>query len=79
MIFFVHFADGVQQRFAWIHSLLCTLCSKDPGFPIGWGAMPIPLGGINIRCGHFLAKTYEKTKELGHVGGGGGLGAVDPL
>ena len=36
-------------------------------FPLG-GAEP--LGGTNLRCGHFLAKTYVKTKELDPVRGG---------
>ena len=28
-----------------------------------------PLGGANLRCGHFSAKTYAKTEELDPVGG----------
>ena len=31
-----------------------------------------PLGGANLRCGHFSAKMYVKTKELGPIVGGGG-------
>ena len=42
----------------------------DPGFPVGGGADP--LGGANLRCIHFLVKTYAKTKEIDPVGGGGG-------
>ena len=34
----------------------------DPGFPVG-GA-PSYWGGANLRCGHFLAETYAKMKEL---------------
>ena len=39
----------------------------------GWGA--------DLQCGHFLAKTYAKTKELDPVGwgGGGGTPAALPL
>ena len=35
-------------------------------FPLG-GAEP--LGGANLRCGCFLAKTYAKMKELDPIGG----------
>ena len=28
-----------------------------------------PLGGVDLRCGHFLVKMYAKTKELGPIGG----------
>ena len=35
-------------------------------FPLG-GADP--RGDAYLRCGHFLAKMYVKTKELGPVGG----------
>ena len=38
-------------------------------FPLG-GADP--LGGANLRCIHFSAKTYVKMKEIDPVGGGGG-------
>ena len=38
----------------------------DPGFPVG-GAKPV-VRGSDVRCGHFLAKTYAKMKELGHIG-----------
>ena len=41
----------------------------DPGFPIG-GALT-HWGGANLRCVHFLAKMYAKTKEIDPVGGGG--------
>ena len=40
----------------------------DQGFPVG-GRRAI--GGANLRCRCFLAKTYVKTKELDPVGGGG--------
>ena len=43
----------------------------DPGFPIGGGALT-HWGGTNLRCIHFLAKMYVKTKEIDPVGGGGG-------
>ena len=51
----------------------------DPGFPVGgaptrWG------GGANLRCVHFLAKTYAKMKEIDPVGGGAHAGSapLDP-
>ena len=47
----------------------------DPGFPIG-GA-PTHWGGANLRCVHFSAKTYVKTKEIDPVGGA--RTAVPPL
>ena len=34
-----------------------------------WGRQP-SLGGANLQCGHFFTEMYEKTKELGSVGGG---------
>ena len=40
----------------------------DPGFPVR-GAPTLVGGGANLQHGHFLAKTYVKTKEFGHVGG----------
>ena len=40
----------------------------DQGFPVG-GADP--LGGADLRCVHFLAKTYAKMKEMDPVGGRG--------
>ena len=40
----------------------------DPGFLVGGGAEP--LGGANLRRGHFSVKMYAKTKELDPVGGG---------
>ena len=33
-----------------------------------WGGAD-PLGGANLRCIHFLAKTYAKMKEMDPVGG----------
>ena len=39
----------------------------DPEFPMG-GA-PTCWGGANLRCIHFLAKTYAKTKEMDPAGG----------
>ena len=41
----------------------------DPGFAVGGGADPLE-GGANLRCVHFLAKTYAKTKEIDPDGGG---------
>ena len=29
-----------------------------------------PLGGVDLRCGHFSVKMYAKTKELVPMGGG---------
>ena len=51
---------------------------SNPGFPIG--AVTEPLGGANLRCGHFSGKTYVKTKELDPVGGGAHAGGtpLDP-
>ena len=46
----------------------------DPGFPIG-GA-PTRWGGTNLRCVHFSAKMYAKTKEIDPVGGGGAPAAT---
>ena len=43
-----------------------TRSAADPGFPVGGHR---PLGGTDLRCGHFLAEMYAKTKELGPVGG----------
>ena len=43
----------------------------DPGFPIGGGTDL--LGGANLRCVHFSAKTYAKMKEMDPVGGGHAL------
>ena len=40
----------------------------DPGFPVGGGADS--LGGADLQCIHFLAKTYAKMKEMDPVGGG---------
>ena len=37
-------------------------------FPLG-GRRPV--GGANLRCLHFSAKTYAKMKEIDPVGGGG--------
>ena len=51
---------------------MLTLPVADPGFPVG-GA-PTRWGGANLRCVHFSAKTYVKTKEIDPVGGGGGGG-----
>ena len=54
-------------------SLWCTFhkmhpdAVADPGFPVG-GRGPIR-GGMDLQHGHFLAKMYAKTKELGPVGG----------
>ena len=45
----------------------------DPGFPVGGGAEP--LGGTDLRCGCFSAKTYAKMKELDPVGGACASGA----
>ena len=39
----------------------------DLGFPIRGGTNL--LGGTNLRCVHFLAKTYVKMKEMDPVGG----------
>ena len=39
----------------------------DPGFPVG-GRGPVR-GGMDLRCGCFLAKMYVKTKEFGPIGG----------
>ena len=39
----------------------------DPGFSVG-GAWT-HWGGVDPRCGHFLAKMYAKMKELGPIGG----------
>ena len=41
----------------------------DPGFPVG---------GIDLRRGHFLLKMYAKTKELGSIGGNAGHTPLDP-
>ena len=38
----------------------------DPGFPIEGVD---PLGGVDLRCGCFLAKMYTKMKEFGPIGG----------
>ena len=48
----------------------------DPGFPVGGG--PEPLRGADLRCEHFLAKTYVKTKELDPVGGARRRRPLDP-
>ena len=45
----------------------------DPGFSVG-GA-PTRWGGADLRCVHFLAKTYVKTKEIDPVGGAHAGGA----
>ena len=50
------------------------MSAANPGFPIGGAADPFG-GGTDLRCGHFSAETYAKTKELGPVGGGGATGA----
>ena len=43
-----------------------------------WQIQNFPLGGADLRRGHFLAKTYAK-KELDPVGGGGvRAGGVPP-
>ena len=39
----------------------------DPGFPVG--GVDLLEGGVDPRYGHFSAKMYVKTKELGPVGG----------
>ena len=52
------------------------LAVADPGFPVGGDAKP--LGGANLRRGHFLAKMYAKTKELYPVGGAGRRRPLDP-
>ena len=38
----------------------------------------IGMGGADLRCGHFSAKTYAKTKELDPVGEGGDAPVVRP-
>ena len=38
-----------------------------------------PLGGANLRCGHFSAKMYVKTKELGPIVGGAARAGGAPL
>ena len=47
----------------------------DPGFPVGGGGALTRWGGANLRCVHFLVKTYAKMKEIDPVGGGGGARA----
>ena len=47
------------------------LTVADPGFPVGEGA--------DLRCVHFSAKTYAKTKEMDPVGGGGGRAGSAPV
>ena len=42
----------------------------NPAFPVGDAK---PVGGVNVQHGHFLAKMYAKTKELGPVRGEGAL------
>ena len=42
------------------------------------GGAPTCWGGTDLRCVHFLAKTYVKTKEIDPVGGGGGAPAAPP-
>ena len=50
-----------------VHIVISLYSAADPGFPIGGADL---LGGsANLRCGHFLAEMYVKTKELGSVGG----------
>ena len=44
-----------------------TIPVADPGFPVGEGADP--LGGADLQCIHFLAKTYAKMKKIDPVGG----------
>ena len=43
-----------------------------------WGGGADPLGGANLRCVHFLVKTYAKTKEMDPVGGRTGGAPPDP-
>ena len=55
----------------------------DIGFLV-WEKAPNPLGTAHLRCVHFSAKAYAKTKELGDGAGGAGWGggsawrALDP-
>ena len=49
----------------------------DPGFPIGRGHGPIR-EGMDLQCGHFLAKMYAKMKELGPIGGHAPSTPLDP-
>ena len=37
--------------------------------PTQWRIQDFPLGGVNLRRVHFLAKMYVKTKEIDPVGG----------
>ena len=53
-----------QQKMAFDYF---TTSVADPGFPVGGGHVPI--GGMDPRCGHFLAKMYVKMKESGPMGG----------
>ena len=50
----------------YFNNISCTVV--DPGFPVGGGGADL-LGGTNLRCVHFLAKTYAKMKEIDPVGG----------
>ena len=44
-----------------------------------WGGRRPVVGGTNLQCVHFLAKTYAKTKEMDPVGGACAGGApLDP-
>ena len=55
------------QTTQWFYLVLQSKTGADPGFPVGGVD---PLGGVDLRRGHFSVKMYVKTKELGPIGGG---------
>ena len=44
-----------------------------------WRIQDFPLGGADLQCVHFLAKTYAKMKKIDPVGGGGEHAPAAPL
>ena len=55
-----HALQGKKVFFKKCHEMHVPISVADPGFPIG---------GVDLRCGCFLAKMCAKTEEFGPVGG----------
>ena len=58
------------------HNMIGVYISSGGSRISRWGGADPLGGGANLRCIHFSAKTYAKTKEIDPVGGGGHTGGA---